>query len=260
MKPDYKNWIPKVMLYTLPLLPFAAVSLLVVFLFFTEGTLRIVLSVFSVVALIASLKSAVWCICAYRAFSYDGKRRLSSAIIEGTASYIKLPEGGKALDVGCGSGALAIAVAKRNSRASVTGIDRWGKEYASYNLSLCMKNAEAEGVKNVTFQKGDAVHLCFPDESFDAVTSNYVYHNITGNNKQALLFETLRVLRKGGTFAIHDIMSPRRYGDMTAFVKKLYDMGYERVELIDTTKGLFMTRREAGFLMLRGSTLLVGTK
>ena len=68
--------------------------------------------------------------------------------------------------------------------------------------------------------------LDFPDESFDAVTSNYVYHNITGKDKQALLLETLRVLKKGGTFAIHDLMSPRRYGDMQEFVQKLRDMVY----------------------------------
>ena len=76
----------------------------------------------------------------------------------------------------------------------------------------------------------------------------------------ALLLETLRVLKKGGTFAIHDLMSPGRYGDMQAFVQKLMDMGYERVELIDTTDGSFMTPKEAGRLMLRGSTLLVGRK
>ena len=72
--------------------------------------------------------------------------------------------------------------------------------------------------------------------------------------------ETLRVLKKGGTFAIHDLMSPRRYGDMQAFVQKLRDMGYERVEQIDTTDGSFMTPKEARHLMLRGSTLLVGRK
>ena len=98
------------------------------------------------------------------------------------------------------------------------------------------------------------------DESFDAVTSNYVYHNIAGKDKQALLLETLRVLKKGGTFAIHDLMSPGRYGDMQAFVQKLRDMGYERVELMDTTDGSFMTPKEAKRLMLRGSTLLVGRK
>ncbi len=37
-------------------------------------------------------------------------------------------------------------------------------------------------------------------------------------------------------------------------------MGYERVELIDTTDGSFMTPKEAKRLMLRGSTLLVGRK
>ena len=102
--------------------------------------------------------------------------------------------------------------------------------------------------------------LDFPDESFDLVTSNYVYHNINGKNKQTLLLETLRVLKKGGTFAIHDLMSKARYGDMNAFVSKLKDMGYEDVRLIDTIDGSFMSRKEAALLGLGGSTLLVGKK
>ena len=196
----------------------------------------------------------------YRSFSYDGERKLSKQIIDGTAEHITLPEGGGGLDIGCGSGALTIACAKRNPQGKMIGIDRWGKEYASFTLPLCEKNAAAEGVKNALFRRGNAVKLDFPDESFDAVTSNYVYHNITGKDKQQLLLETLRVLKKGGTFAIHDLMSPGRYGDMQAFVQKLRDMGYERVELIDTTDGSFMTPKEAKRLMLRGSTLLVGRK
>lgn len=50
------------------------------------------------------------------------------------------------------------------------------------------------------------------------------------------------------------------YGDMQAFVQMLKDMGYERVELIATTDGSFMTPKEARHLMLLGSTLLVGRK
>ena len=92
------------------------------------------------------------------------------------------------------------------------------------------------------------------------MTSNYVYHNIAGHNKQQLLLETLRVLKKGGTFAIHDLMSRARYGDMDAFVKKLKAEGYEDLRLIDTTDGRFMGRREAMLLGLGGSTLLVGKK
>ena len=63
------------------------------------------------------------------------------------------------------------------------------------------------------------------------------------------MLETLRVPKKGGTFAIHDLMSERRYGDMQAFVQKLREMGYERVELIDTTTGKFMPPKEAKRLM-----------
>ena len=100
--------------------------------------------------------------------------------------------------------------------------------------------ALAEGVENVEFMQGDATDLPFPDESFDLVTSNFVYHNITGRDKQKLLLETLRVLKKGGTFVLHDIMSPVRDGDMEAFVKRLKAEGHEEARLIDTTDGTFM--------------------
>ncbi len=50
-----------------------------------------------------------------------------------------------------------IAVAKKNPKASVIGLDRWGKEYASFNRPLCENNAKAEGVaERVSFVKGDA--------------------------------------------------------------------------------------------------------
>ena len=224
-----------------------------------SGTLKTVLFIVFLVGTIIFLALSVWMIFLYRTFSYDGKRQMSRQIIEGIAEHVKLPAGGKGLDVGCGSGALAIACAKRNPEASFIGIDRWGKEYASYNKPLCESNAKAEGVCNVSFEKGDATHLDFPDESFDAVVSNYVYHNIPGD-RQAYLLETLRVLKKGGTFTIHDMFSKSRYGDMQAFVRKLKSMGYEDARLIDTTDGTFMTKGEAGCMDLSGSALLIGRK
>lgn len=142
----------------------------------------------------------------------------------------------------------------------MVGIDRWGKEYASFNKPLCEKNAKAERVSNVSFAKGDATALEFPDETFDAVTSNYVYHNIPSRDRQAILLESLRTLKKGGTFAIHDIFSKAKYGDMTAFVRKLKSMGYEDVQLIDTTNGKFMSKREASWMGLSGSAILYGKK
>jgi len=164
------------------------------------------------------------------------------------------------LDVGCGSGALSIAVAKRNPHCTVVGVDRWDKEYASFSQKLCEQNAKAEGVTNTAFAQGDATALPFADETFDAVCSNYVYHNIPSKNRQAILLETLRTLKKGGSFAIHDLFTTSKYGDMAAFVAELKALGYRDVKLIDTDNGKFMSRREAVRLRLGGSKLLVGTK
>ena len=55
----------------------------------------------------------------HKAFSYDGKRKLYKRIIEGTAAYVTLAKGGTGLDVGCGSGALTIACAKRNPQGKM---------------------------------------------------------------------------------------------------------------------------------------------
>jgi len=225
-----------------------------------QGLTRTILTIILSVAFLANAAAAVWSVAAYRAFQFSGSNSLARKIINGVASCVKLPRGGKGLDVGCGSGALTIACARANPWGEMMGIDLWGPYYVSYSRDLCCQNSEAEGVKNTRFARGDAMKLDFPDETFDAVTSNYVYHNMVGVNKQQLLRETLRVLKKGGTFAIHDLMSPIRYGDMRRFAETLKEEGYEKVELIDTTRGMFMSRSQAQWLLLSGSALLVGTK
>jgi len=262
MKADYRNWMPKGMIAGTLAGALACLALLLVFRLtgVVCGTLRTVLTVVFLVGTIVCGCLAVWMALLHRAFSYNGSRQMSRQIIEGIAEYITLPDGGRGLDVGCGSGALTIACAKRNPKAIITGIDRWGKDYASYSRQLCEDNARAEGAGNAVFMPGDAVKLEFGDETFDAVMSNYVYHNIPSKDRQAILLETLRVLKKGGTFAIHDIFSKRRYGDMQAFVKRLREMGFEQASLIDTTDGKFMSGSEALWMDLSGSALLVGKK
>lgn len=262
MKPNYKNWMPKGMIWSAA--AGCAVCLALALLFglttLTSDTWKTVLTILFAVGAAVCVVATVWMTLLYRAFSYDGRRQMSRQIIDGVAAKVVLPEGGCGLDVGCGSGALTIAVAMRNPQARMTGIDRWGAEYSSFSKNLCEENARAEGVTNTSFAKGNALKLDFADETFDAVCSNYVYHNIPSRDRQEILMETLRVLKKGGTFAIHDIFSRQKYGDMQMFVQRLKNMGYERVELIDTTKGLFMSHWEASWMALKGSAILVGKK
>ena len=260
MKADYKNWVPKGMIYGFGAAAAGLAGAAVGARLLGKNTVSTVTSAVLSAGALGCGAFTAWCVYANGQFAYDGKRKLSKQIVEGTAKNVSLPEGGVGLDVGCGSGALTIACAKRNPQGSMVGIDRWGSEYASFSLELCEKNALAEGVSNVSFQKGNACKLDFPDGTFDAVTSNYVYHTITGRNKQELLRETLRVLKKGGTFAIHDLMEPVRYGDMEKFIQELKAEGYEDVQLIKTTNGKFMNPGEAKVMLLAGSTLLLGRK
>ena len=175
-------------------------------------------------------------------------------------SHLDFDGQGQLLEVGCGSGALSIRAALTWPDAEVTGIDYWGAAYG-YGQAMCEKNAGSEGVASrCVFQYGDANHLDFPDESFDAVISNYVYHNVIGADKRALLLETLRVLKKGGVFALNDDMKPRMYGDMEKFVQELRNMGYVDVRLIDTAQEAFGSSQRAATMMLGNSRMLVGRK
>ena len=263
MKPNYKNWVPKGMVvgFVVGTIIDAILLAIVLTTDLLGGTSKtaagIVLGVLLVVLVLASL----FFVNLYTTFSYDGKKQFARRIIDKVSDYITIPEGGTGLDVGCGSAALTIACAKKNPNASMVGLDRWGKEYASFSKKLCEDNAKAEGVASqVRFVQGDALKLDFADETFDALTSNYCYHNIPSSNRQQILLESLRVLKKGGVFAIHDEFTKSKYGDINKLVKQLKDMGYEQVEFRDTSDGLFMTAKEAGPLGLKGSGLLFGKK
>ena len=187
-------------------------------------------------------------------FNIVRKNELNSSISERWREEIVhfLPEGKvlQILDVGTGTGYFAILLSQIGHQ--VTGID-----LTDAMLKEARDNAALYQV-HPTFQQMDAQKLAFWDQSFDVVISRNLTWTLP--DPESAYREWMRVLKKGGTFAIHDLMSPGRYGDMQAFVQKLRDMGYERVELIDTTGGSLMTPKEAKRLMLHGSTLLLGRK
>ena len=253
---DYGNWMPSSMLWLVGgLAALAAVLSVLSFAVFHITALGVVF----VIAALLLLALLLWITWIRRQYAFGGggmMKRVHHVVL----SHLDFDGQGQLLDVGCGSGALSIRAALTWPETKVTGIDYWGAAYG-YGRAMCEKNAAGEGVgSRCTFQHGDANKLDFPDESFDAVVSNYVYHNITGADKQALLLESLRVLKKGGVFALNDDMKPRMYGNMEAFAQKLRDMGYQEVRLIDTAKEAFGSRRRAAMMLLGDSRLLVGRK
>ena len=85
MKPDYKNWIPKEMLFLLIAETVLSLALLLAFGIFgigVSGKLRIVLGVVFGIAFVVCARYSGWCVYAYRSFSYDGERKLSKRIID----------------------------------------------------------------------------------------------------------------------------------------------------------------------------------
>ena len=252
----YGNWMSAPVLYMVGGLLALAVVLAV--LSFTVFRLTVLGVIFTAAAVVL-LALLFWITWIRRQYAFGGGGMMEG-VHQAVLSHLDYDGKGKLLDVGCGSGALTIRAALTWRSAKVTGIDYWGAAYG-YGKAMCEKNAASEGVAaRCTFRHGDANRLDFPDESFDAVVSNYVYHNITGADKQALLLESLRVLKKGGAFALNDEMKPRMYGDMEAFAQKLRDIGYQEVRLVDTATEVFGSRRRAAMMMLGDSRMLVGRK
>jgi len=191
---------------------------------------------------------------------HDGKGGMMEKVHQTILSNLDFDGKGQLLEVGCGSGALAVRAALTWPEAKITGLDYWGAMY-NYSKALCEKNAASEGVgKQCGFVHGDANKLDFPDGSFDAVISNYVYHNIMGADKHALLLESLRVLKKGGVFVLHDNMKPQMYGDMNAFVEELRGMGFAEVQYVETAEKIFGSKQRAAMMMLGNSAMIVGRK
>ena len=144
---------------------------------------------------------------------------------------------GRAIDIGCGNGAVAVRIAQKHPGAQVVGVDVWGGMW-EYSKAKCEQNARAESVDSrVSFQKADAAKLPFPDGYFDAAVSNLVFHNVRGvQDKRDVLKEALRVVRRGGRFAFSDGFTVERYyhWDADELISAMKGWGIEKVDFEKT--------------------------
>jgi len=112
----------------------------------------------------------------------------------------------RVLDIGAGTGLLALAAAPRV--AHVTAL-----EISAAMCRRLQRHRGRMGITNLDTLLAPASELPIGDRSIDVVVSNYCFHNMSDDEKRRALGEILRVLRPGGRVVIADMMFRIGVGD-----------------------------------------------
>lgn len=110
-------------------------------------------------------------------------------------------KGEKALDVCCGTGDIALGLARR-------GVEVSGLDFSEKMLEIARERQTKGGMRfaHAQFVGGDAQNLPFPDRTFDIVTIGYGLRNLT--SWEAGLREMQRVAKPGGRLVILEFGKP----------------------------------------------------
>lgn len=240
-KPQYGNWVSKTLIRKFAILFLLfAISGAALWIFVTGWLpLKLLLAFPAALCLIC----AGYFIRARRLFASEGGD-VQNKVLDELISRIQWNGSGRVLDIGCGSGALSVRLAKKYKDATITGIDYWGSEWG-YCREQCEENARVEGVEDRTvFQQASALKLPFEDEAFDLVVSNLTFHEVKGGkSKLDAVQEALRVVKKGGKFVFQDLfLIQQYYGTPDELTEAVRAMGAKEVHFVDTSKASFIPR------------------
>ncbi len=113
-------------------------------------------------------------------------------------------DGRRALDIGCGTGSLAIACARRG--AQVTGID-----ISPHMLDIARRKVEqADLADSITLLQMSAIELDerFEPQSFDTIMSSLTFSELSDDEQRFVLRQCHRLLKDGGRLVIADETVP----------------------------------------------------
>jgi ubiquinone/menaquinone biosynthesis C-methylase UbiE len=104
----------------------------------------------------------------------------------------------RALEIGCGTGTLTLAIKRRHPDVDVVGLDPDSKA-----LDRARRKAQRAGVA-IQLDRGFSDELPYPETSFDRVLSCLMFHHLEDDDKDATLREVRRVLKPGGRLEMVD--------------------------------------------------------
>ena len=119
------------------------------------------------------------------------------------ASLAGAAPGARALDLCCGTGDIAFALARRG--AETTGLD-FSEKMLEVAAARCRKTTPHSALRTPHFLQGDAQQIPFPDNSFDIVTVGYGLRNLADWERG--LDEMFRVARPGARIIVLDFGKP----------------------------------------------------
>lgn len=178
----------------------------------------------------------------------------------------QLPPGGRLLDLGTGTGDLALAALARDASLRAVGGD--------FTLEMMRVGQRRPLGERVRWSGTDALNLPFPDDTFDAVTSGYLMRNVSDVSRAWA--EQYRVLKPGGRVVCLDTTPPARnllrpviefhlhvvipaLGRLVAGNSEAYTYLPDSTEGFLSAEALAERMRQANFREVRFQRLMFGT-
>lgn len=128
---------------------------------------------------------------------------------------------GSLLDIGCGTGQIAISVAKCQ-----LGLQVFGMDLSPTMLAVATENAKRNGMsKRVRFLRGNATNIPMRDDSLDMVINSHMLHHLS--DPIPLLREMRRIVKPGGTLLMRDLLRLPR--GLVEFCVAVLGLPYDRL-------------------------------
>ena len=131
--------------------------------------------------------------------------------------------GHQVLDVGCGTGTLAIAAQRRQPGGRASALDA-----DPAVLAIAARKARQAGA-DIAFDLGRSSALPYADERFDRVLSSLFFHHLSWGDKLLTVREMHRVLRPGGELHVAD------WGRAGGLVSRAAFLAVQLLDGFDTT-------------------------